>query len=372
MVLKVFKDVFCQEVIEEGEDVDFGWLLVQICWLGDVGLLIIWGLIVICGLNKEWQNLGIYCQQVIGCNKVIMCWFSYCGGVLDYCEWCQKYLGQFYLVVVVLGVDLVIIFGVVMLVLDIFFEYVFVGLLCGYCIELVKCCGSDLQVLVSVEIVFEGVIYFGEMVDEGFYGDYIGYYNEVDCFLVFIVECVICWQKLIYYSIYIGCLLDELVIFGVVLNEVFVLILQKQFLEIVDFYLLLEGCFYWMVVVIMKKQYLGYVKCVMFGVWLFLWQFMYIKFVIVIDDDIDVCDWNDVIWVIIMWMDFKCDMVMIDNMFIDYFDFVLLVFGFGLKMGFDVIYKWLGEISCEWGCVIVKDEVVIWCIDVFWLSFGID
>ena len=305
MAPKVLKDAPCQEVIEEGEDVDLGRLPVQTCWPGDVGPLITWGLTVTRGPNKERQNLGIYRQQVIGRNKV-------------------------------------------------------------------KCRGSDLQVPASAEIVLEGVIHPGEMADEGPYGDHTGYYNEVDRFPVFTVERVTRRQKPIYHSTYTGRPPDEPAILGVALNEVFVPILQKQFPEIVDFYLPPEGCSYRMAVVTMKKQYPGHAKRVMLGVWSFLRQFMYTKFVIVTDDDIDARDWNDVIWAITTRMDPKRDTVMIDNTPIDYLDFASPVSGLGSKLGLDATHKWPGETSREWGRAIVKDEAVTRRIDALWSSLGID
>ena len=336
-------------MVEEGEDVDLGRLPVQTCWPGDVGPLITWGLTVTRGPNKERQNLGIYRQQVIGRNKVIMRWLSHRGGALDYREWCQKHPGQPYPVAVALGADPATILGAVTPVPDTLSEYAFAGLLRGHRTELVKCRGSDLQVPASAEIVLEGVIHPGEMADEGPYGDHTGYYNEVDRFPVFTVERVTRRQKPIYHSTYTGRPPDEPAILGVALNEVFVPILQKQFPEIVDFYLPPEGCSYRMAVVTMKKQYPGHAKRVMLGVWSFLRQFMYTKFVIVTDDDIDARDWNDVIWAITTRMDPKRDTVMIDNTPIDYLDFASPVSGLGSKMGLDATHKWPGETSREWG-----------------------
>ncbi|MBG4521163.1 4-hydroxy-3-polyprenylbenzoate decarboxylase [Pseudomonas aeruginosa] len=372
MAPKVLKDAPCQEVVEEGEDVDLGRLPVQTCWPGDVGPLITWGLTVTRGPNKERQNLGIYRQQVIGRNKVIMRWLSHRGGALDYREWCQKHPGQPYPVAVALGADPATILGAVTPVPDTLSEYAFAGLLRGHRTELVKCRGSDLQVPASAEIVLEGVIHPGEMADEGPYGDHTGYYNEVDRFPVFTVERVTRRQKPIYHSTYTGRPPDAPAILGVALNEVFVPILQKQFPEIVDFYLPPEGCSYRMAVVTMKKQYPGHAKRVMLGVWSFLRQFMYTKFVIVTDDDIDARDWNDVIWAITTRMDPKRDTVMIDNTPIDYLDFASPVSGLGSKMGLDATHKWPGETSREWGRAIVKDEAVTRRIDALWSSLGID
>ncbi|MGA4816316.1 UbiD family decarboxylase [Pseudomonas aeruginosa] len=320
-------------MVEEGEDVDLGRCAVQTCWPGDVGPLITWGLTVTRGPNKERQNLGIYRQQVIGRNKVIMRWLSHRGGALDYREWCQKHPGQPYPVAVALGADPATILGAVTPVPDTLSEYAFAGLLRGHRTELVKCRGSDLQVPASAEIVLEGVIHPGEMADEGPYGDHTGYYNEVDRFPVFTVEARHPPAKPIYHSTYTGRPPDEPAILGVALNEVFVPILQEAVPEIVDFYLPPEGCSYRMAVVTMKKQYPGHAKRVMLGGLVVPAAVHVHKFVIVTDDDIDARDWNDVIWAITTRMDPKRDTVMIDNTPIDYLDFASPVSGLGSKMG---------------------------------------
>lgn len=372
MAPKVLKDAPCQEVVIEGDDVDLGMLPVQTCWPGDVAPLITWGLTVTKGPNKERQNLGIYRQQVIGRNKVIMRWLSHRGGALDFKEWCEKHPGKPFPVAVALGADPATILGAVTPVPDSLSEYAFAGLLRGNRTELIKCRGNDLQVPASAEIVLEGVIHPGEMADEGPYGDHTGYYNEVDSFPVFTVERITHRIKPIYHSTYTGRPPDEPAILGLALNEVFVPLLQKQFPEITDFYLPPEGCSYRMAVVTMKKQYPGHAKRVMLGVWSFLRQFMYTKFVIVTDDDINARDWNDVIWAITTRMDPKRDTVMIDNTPIDYLDFASPVSGLGSKMGLDATHKWPGETTREWGRVIVKDEAVTRRIDDIWNQLGID
>ncbi len=342
MAPKVLKDAPCQEVVLEGDDVDLGRIPVQHCWPGDAAPLITWGLTITRGPNKERQNLGIYRQQVIGRNKVIMRWLSHRGGALDYREWCQKYPDRPYPVAVALGA------------------------------ELVKAIGSDLQVPAYAEIVLEGHIHPGETAPEGPYGDHTGYYNEVDTFPVFTVERITHRRQPIYHSTYTGRPPDEPAILGVALNEVFVPILQKQFPEIVDFYLPPEGCSYRMAVVTMKKQYPGHAKRVMLGVWSFLRQFMYTKFVIVTDDDINARDWNDVIWAITTRLDPRRDTVLIDNTPIDYLDFASPVSGLGSKMGLDATHKWPGETSREWGRAIVQDEAVKRRVDELWGQLGID
>ncbi len=372
MAPKVRKDGACQEVIIEGEDVDLTALPIQTCWPGDVAPLITWGLTITKGPNKERQNLGIYRQQVLGRNKVIMRWLSHRGGALDFREWCQKYPGRPYPVAVALGADPATILGAVTPVPDTLSEYAFAGLLRGSRTELVKAIGSDLQVPASAEIILEGHIYPGEVADEGPYGDHTGYYNEVDSFPVFTVERITRRKDAIYHSTYTGRPPDEPAILGVALNEVFVPILQKQFPEIIDFYLPPEGCSYRMAVVSIKKQYPGHAKRVMLGVWSFLRQFMYTKFVIVVDDDINTRDWNDVIWAITTRMDPTRDTVLIDNTPIDYLDFASPVSGLGSKMGLDATNKWPGETSREWGRVIEQDPAVKERVDALWSELGID
>lgn len=372
MAPKVLRDAPCQEVIEQGDDVDLYRLPIQHCWPGDVAPLITWGLTITKGPYKERQNLGIYRQQLIGRNKLIMRWLSHRGGALDFRDWCRKYPDQPYPVAVALGADPATILGAVTPVPDSLSEYAFAGLLRGHRTELVKAVGSDLQVPASAEIVLEGVIHPGEMADEGPYGDHTGYYNEVDRFPVFTVERITRRREPIYHSTYTGRPPDEPAVLGVALNEVFVPILQKQFPEITDFYLPPEGCSYRMAVVTIKKQYPGHAKRVMLGVWSFLRQFMYTKFVIVTDDDIDARDWKDVIWAITTRMDPKRDTVLIDNTPIDYLDFASPVSGLGSKMGLDATHKWPGETSREWGRVIVRDEAVKARIDALWDELGID
>ncbi|MCL7462711.1 4-hydroxy-3-polyprenylbenzoate decarboxylase [Pseudomonas sp. NW5] len=369
---KVLKDAPCQEVVLEGDDVDLGQIPVQHCWPGDVAPLVTWGLTITRGPNKERQNLGIYRQQVIGRNKLIMRWLSHRGGALDFREWCQKFPDRPYPVCVALGADPATILGAVTPVPDTLSEYAFAGLLRGSRSELVKARGSDLQVPAHAEIVLEGHIHPGETAPEGPYGDHTGYYNEVDTFPVFTVERITHRKNPIYHSTYTGRPPDEPAILGVALNEVFVPILQKQFPEITDFYLPPEGCSYRMAVVTMKKQYPGHAKRVMLGVWSFLRQFMYTKFVIVTDDDINARDWNDVIWAITTRMDPSRDTVLIDNTPIDYLDFASPVSGLGSKMGLDATHKWPGETDREWGRAIERDPATVARVDALWSTLGID
>ena len=362
----------CQERVIEGADVDLARLPVQYCWPEDAGPLITWGLVVTRGPNKPRQNLGIYRQQVIDRNKVIMRWLAHRGGALDFREWQQARPGEPFPVAVALGADPATILAAVTPVPDTLAEYAFAGLLRGSRTEVAQCLGNDLQVPASAELVLEGHIAPGETALEGPFGDHTGYYNEVDRFPVFTIDRITQREHPIYHSTYTGRPPDEPAILGVALNEVFVPILQKQFPEITDFYLPPEGCSYRMAVVTMKKQYPGHAKRVMLGVWSFLRQFMYTKFVIVTDDDINARDWNDVIWAITTRMDPKRDTVLIDNTPIDYLDFASPVSGLGSKMGLDATHKWPGETSREWGRVIERDEAVVKRVDELWASLGID
>lgn len=371
MPTKVLKKAPCQEVVITGDDVDLSTIPIQRCWPGDVAPLVTWGLSITKGPHKKRQNLGIYRQQVIGKNKLIMRWLSHRGGALDFREWCQTHPGEPYPVSVALGADPATILGAVTPVPDTLSEYAFAGLLRGDKTEVVKSISNDLQVPASAEIVLEGYIAQDEMAPEGPYGDHTGYYNEVDNFPVFTVTHMTHRKEPIYHSTYTGRPPDEPAILGVALNEVFVPILQKQFPEIVDFYLPPEGCSYRMAVVTMKKQYPGHAKRVMMGVWSFLRQFMYTKFVIVCDDDVNARDWNDVIWAITTRMDPARDTVMIENTPIDYLDFASPVSGLGSKMGMDATNKMPGETDREWGVPIVMDEDVKKRVDDIWDELGI-
>jgi 4-hydroxy-3-polyprenylbenzoate decarboxylase len=368
---KVVKKASCQEVVLEGDEVDLGKLPIQTCWPGDVAPLITWGLVVTKGTRKPRQNLGIYRQQVIAKNKVIMRWLSHRGGALDFRDWQEQHPGEPFPIAVALGADPATILGAVTPVPDNLSEYAFAGLLRGGKSEVVKCIGSKLQVPASAEFVLEGYIYPDDMADEGPYGDHTGYYNEVDQFPVFTIERITQRKDPIYHSTYTGRPPDEPAVLGVALNEVFVPILQKQFPEITDFYLPPEGCSYRLAVVSMKKQYPGHAKRVMLGIWSFLRQFMYTKFVIVVDDDIDIRNWQDVIWAITTRMDPARDTTLLENTPIDYLDFASPVSGLGGKMGMDATNKWPGETDREWGQPIEKDEAVTRRIDEIWKELGI-
>ncbi|MDQ7728135.1 4-hydroxy-3-polyprenylbenzoate decarboxylase [Halomonas sp. SpR8] len=360
-----------QEVVYEDDEVDLGLLPIQHCWPGDAAPLVTWPLVITKGPHKKRQNLGIYRQQKIGKNRLIMRWLSHRGGALDFLEFQKAHPGEPFPVAVALGADPATILGAVTPVPDSLSEYAFAGLLRGSRTELVKCGHADLDVPASSEIILEGFIYPDDMAAEGPFGDHTGYYNEVDHFPVFTVTRMTMRRDAIYHSTYTGRPPDEPAILGVALNEVFVPILCKQFPEIVDFYLPPEGCSYRMAVVTMKKQYPGHAKRVMMGVWSFLRQFMYTKFVIVLDDDVDARNWEDVIWAITTRMDPARDTVMVENTPIDYLDFASPVSGLGSKMGLDATNKWPGETDREWGTPIVMDDAVKARVDERWEALGI-
>ncbi|HEU0282352.1 MAG TPA: 4-hydroxy-3-polyprenylbenzoate decarboxylase, partial [Gallionella sp.] len=355
---KVVSNAPCQEIVWEASEVDLGRLPIQHCWPGDVAPLITWGLVVTRGPNKPRQNLGIYRQQVIAPNKTIMRWLAHRGGALDYRDHCEKNPGQPFPVAVVIGADPATILGAVTPVPDSLSEYQFAGLLRGAKTELVKCIGSELQVPASAEIVLEGVIHPNETALEGPYGDHTGYYNEQEKFPVFTITRITMRRDPIYHSTYTGKPPDEPAMLGVALNEVFVPMLKKQFPEITDFYLPPEGCSYRLAVVSIKKQYPGHAKRVMFGIWSYLRQFMYTKFIIVVDDDIAIRNWQEVIWAITTRVDPVRDTILVETTPIDYLDFASPISGLGGKMGLDATNKWPGETAREWGRPIAMDAEV--------------
>ncbi|WP_028310799.1 UbiD family decarboxylase [Derxia gummosa] len=384
----------CQEIVLEGPDVDLGQIPVQTCWPGDAAPLITWGLVVTRGPHKPRQNLGIYRQQVIGKNMTIMRWLAHRGGALDFRDWRIKHPGTDFPVAVALGADPATILGAVTPVPDTLSEYQFAGLLRGARTELSKCLGNDLQIPASAEIVLEGRLTVAtpeqlpglqalsaaplKIVDgylhalEGPYGDHTGYYNEQEWFPVLTIDRLTRRSDAIYHSTYTGKPIDEPAVLGVAFNEVFVPLLQKQYPEITDFYLPPEGCSYRLAIVALRKSYAGHAKRVMFGVWSFLRQFMYTKFVIVVDDDIDIRDWKEVIWAITTRVDPSRDTLLVDNTPIDYLDFASPVSGLGSKMGIDATNKWPGETTREWGTPIVMDAKVKAKVDAMWGELGLD
>lgn len=390
---KTVKGAACQEIVLEGEDVDLNRIPLQRCWPGDVAPLLTWGLVITRGPNAKRQNLGIYRQQLIGRNKLIMRWLSHRGGALDFRDHALAHPGTPFPIAVALGADPATILGAVTPVPDSLSEYQFAGLLRGSRTEVTQALGSTLSVPAYAEIVLEGHLLPSsdpralqpaapdgvpapadasyEMALEGPYGDHTGYYNEQDWFPVFTVDRITMRRNPIYHSTYTGKPPDEPAVLGVALNEVFVPLLKRQLPEIVDFYLPPEGCSYRLAVVSMRKQYAGHAKRVMFGLWSVLRQFMYTKFIVVVDDDIDVRDWKEVVWAMTTRMDPVRDTVLVENTPIDYLDFASPVSGLGGKMGLDATNKWPGETSREWGTPIVMDQDVKARVDAMWNELGL-
>lgn len=368
---KLLSSAPCQEVVREGKDVDLGALPVQTCWPGDAGPLITWGLTVTRGPLKERQNLGIYRQQVIAPNRLIMRWLAHRGGALDFRDHTLARPGTPFPVAVALGADPATTLAAVTPVPDSLGEYQFAGLLRGGRTGIVKCLGSELQVPAAAEIVLEGVIRPEDTALEGPHGDHTGYYNEAERFPVLTVERITLRRDPIYHSTYTGKPPDEPAMLGVALNEVFVPLIAKQFPEIVDFYLPPEGCSYRMAVVSMRKQYAGHAKRVMFGVWSYLRQFMYTKFIIVTDDDVNIRDWKEVIWALTTRVDPQRDTLITANTPIDYLDFASPQPGLGSKMGIDATSKWPGETDRRWGEPIAMSEEVKKRVDALWRDLGL-
>jgi len=360
-----------QEASIERPDVDLGRLPVQTCWPGDVAPLITWGLTVTRGPNRRRQNLGIYRQQVIARNKVIMRWLPQRGGALDFRDHCLARPGEPFPVAVALGADPATLLGAVTPVPDALSEYQFAGLLRGAKTEIVKCIGHDLQVPAAAEFVLEGWIHPGETALEGPFGDHTGYYNEQERFPVFTIERITSRRDPIYHSTYTGKPPDEPAVLGLALNEVFVPLLVRQFPEITDFYLPPEGCSYRVACVSMKKQYPGHARRVMFGIWSYLRQFLYTKFIIVTDDDVNVRDWKEVVWALATRVDPRRDTLITEHTPIDYLDFASPVPGLGSKMGIDATRKWPGETDRRWGETIAMSEDVKRRVDALWRELGL-
>ena len=361
----------CQAIVWEGKDVDLGRLPIQTCWPEDAAPLVTWGLTVTRGPRKTRQNLGIYRQQVIAPNKLIMRWLPHRGGAIDLREHREERGAEPFPVAVALGADPATILAAVAPIPDTLSEYQFAGLLRGSRTEVAKCLGSDLQVPAAGEIVLEGVIHPGETALEGPFGDHTGYYNERETFPVFTVERVTLRRDPIYHSTYTGKPPDEPAVLGAALNEVFVPLLRKQFPEIEDFYLPPEGCSYRLAVVSMKKQYPGHAKRVMFGIWSALRQFMYTKFIIVTDADVNIREWKEVVWALTTRVDAGRDVLVVENTPIDYLDFASPVTGLGAKMGIDATNKWAGETGRSWGRPIAMKPEVRQRVDALWKDLGL-
>ena len=366
------KTAVCQQVIIRDQKVDLTMFPIQTCWPGDAAPLVTWPLVITRGPEKDRQNLGIYRMQLLGPNRLIMRWLSHRGGALDFRDWTLKYPEEPFPVSIAIGADPATILATVTPVPDTLSEYAFAGLLRNARTEVVKSLTNDLQVPASAEIVLEGVIHPGETAQEGPFGDHTGYYNETEQFPVCTVTCISHRRQPIYHSTYTGRPPDEPAMLGVALNEVFIPLLQKQYPEILDFYLPAEGCSYRLAIVSIRKQYPGHARRVMMGVWSFLRQFMYTKFVVVVDDDVNIRLWEDVIWAITTRMDPIRDTVLIDNTPIDYLDFASPVAGLGSKMGMDATGKWPGETEREWGSAISMSDSVKSAVDAMWEELGID
>ena len=361
----------CQDIVLERNEVDLSQLPIQTCWPDDIAPLITWPLVVTRGPLQSRLNIGIYRQQVIERNRVIMRWLSHRGGALDYAQWKQHKGTEPFPVAVVIGADPATILAAVTPIPDTLSEYAFAGLLRGHKSELVKCISHDLQVPASAEIVLEGFIYPEDDALEGPFGDHTGYYNEQARFPVFTIERITRRQQPIYHSTYTGRPPDEPAILASAMNDLFVPLVRKQFPEVQDFYLPPEGCSYRMAVVSIRKQYAGHARRIMMGVWSMLRQFMYTKFIVIVDEDIDVRNWQDVIWAMTTRMDPARDTMIVDNTPIDYLDFASPVAGLGSKMGFDATGKWPGETAREWGRVIRRDAATVRRIDQLWKQLAL-
>lgn len=355
----------CQQIVQEGSEVDLHQLPIQHCWPGDVAPLVTWGLTITRGPHKPRQNLGIYRQQLLSKNELIVRWLAHRGGALDFAEHCRQNPGQPYPVAVAIGADPATILGAVTPVPDSLSEYQFAGLLRGARTEVAPAIGVPLSVPARAEIVLEGHIHPDaghpsgwRHALEGPYGDHTGYYNECAEFPVFTVERVTLREDALYHSTYTGKPPDEPAILGLALGELFVPLIQRAFPEILDFYLPPEACSYRLAVVRIKKAYAGHARRVMMGVWSHLRQFLYTKFIIVVDEDVDARNWSDVLWAMTTRMDPVRDTMLVENTPIDYLDFASPVAGLGSKMGLDATNKWPGETQREWGRPMAMDAGV--------------
>jgi 4-hydroxy-3-polyprenylbenzoate decarboxylase len=366
MAPKTVRDAPCQEVVIEADDVDLRAWPIQTCWPDDAGPLITWGLTTTRGPDSTRQNLGVYRQQVIGRNRIIMRWLAHRGGATDFAAFKRHNPGEAFPVSVSIAADPATMLAAVTPVPNTLSEYAFAGLLRGERTQLVRSLDNDLLVPAQAEMTLEGHIDPDDIAPEGPFGDHTGYYNEVESFPVMTVTRITHRRDPIYHSTYTGRPPDEPAMLGLALNDVFVPILQTQFPEIRDFYLPSEACSYRVAVVSLNKEYIGHAKRVMFGVWSFLRQFMYTKFVIVVDDDIDARNWDDVIWALSTRVDPARDTVIVENTPIDYLDFASPRAGLGSKMGIDATSKWPGETDREWGRPIAMDAATKARVDEIW------
>lgn len=369
-----FSKAPCQEVVLTGDDIDLDTLPIQTCWPDEPAPLITWPLIVTkgpTGKREDAFNLGIYRMQKLGKNKLIMRWLKHRGGAQHHQRWKKNKPSEPLPVAAVLGADPGTILAAVTPVPDTLSEYHFAGLLRGTPAELVDCKTQPLKVPAQAEIILEGTVSLDEYADEGPYGDHTGYYNSVEKFPVFTLTAITMRKKPIYLSTYTGRPPDEPAILGKALNEVFIPLLQQQFPEIVDFWLPPEGCSYRIAVISIKKAYAGHAKRIMLATWSYLRQFMYTKWVIIVDEGVNVRDWNDVWWAITTKMDPVRDCTMLENTPIDYLDFASPVSGLGSKIGLDATDKIGGETTREWGEVLDMDNETKQKVDAMWAELGI-
>lgn len=373
MPTKSVNKAVCQENIYYNQDVDLTCIPIMRCWPKDVSPLITWGITITQGVQNKRQNLGVYRQQIISKNQIIIRWLPHRGGALDFQEWSKTITNvkEKFPVAIALGVDPATLIGSVMPVPNTLSEYAFSGLLRGSKTEVVKCISSNLYVPASSEIVLEGYVEHNNTAIEGPFGDHTGYYNSTESFPICTITHMTHRNNPIYHSTYTGRPPDEPSIIGMAMNELFIPIIQKQFPEIVDFYLPPEGCSYRLVIVTIKKQYIGHAKKIIFGVWSFLNQFMYTKFVLVCDDDINARDWKDVMWAVATRVDPARDIIIVENTPIDYLDFSSPISGLGSKMGMDATNKWLGETQRSWGIPIKMSSSVKLHIDEIWNQLNI-
>jgi 4-hydroxy-3-polyprenylbenzoate decarboxylase len=363
----------CQQIVWRGDEIDLGKLPIQTCWPGEPAPLITWPLIVTKGPSDKREdnyNLGIYRMQVTGKNQTLMRWLKHRGGAQHHARWGKEKAAPFPAAAVI-GADPGTILAAVTPVPDTLSEYQFAGLLRGQRVELADCVSQPLKVPAEAEIVIEGEVSLSEYRDEGPYGDHTGYYNSVEQFPVFHITAITMRRDPIYLSTFTGRPPDEPSVLGEALNEIFIPLLQQQFPEIVDFWLPPEGCSYRIAVVSMKKAYPGHAKRVMMAVWSYLRQFMYTKWVIVVDDDIDARNWKDVMWALSTRMDPARDITLVENTPIDYLDFASPESGLGSKIGLDATNKWPPETKREWGRKMRMDDEIVRTVSEKWPRLGL-
>lgn len=372
MPTKNLDKAVCQENIWKDQDVDITRIPIMRCWPKDISPMITWGITITRGLRDKRQNLGVYRQQVLSKNEVIIRWLPHRGGALDFQEWSKKNSTvEKFPVAIALGADPATLISAVIPIPNTLSEYAFSGLLRGKKTEVIKCISCDLYVPAHSEIILEGYLQRDKMAVEGPFGDHTGYYNTTEKFPVCTITHVTHRNNPIYHSTYTGRPPDEPSVLGMAMNELFIPIIQKQFPEIIDFYLPPEGCSYRLAIITIKKQYIGHAKKIMFGIWSFLNQFMYTKFIFVCDDDINARNWKDVVWAITTRVDPSRDILIIKNSPIDYLDFSSPVSGLGSKIGIDATNKWIGETQRTWGIPIKMNDLVRSRIDNIWDQLNI-